>query len=154
MKTPWNPQTDFQVLKGWFMDAIAVASFTNAPITANNILNMLLAGILATGVFQLEYMEWHALPTNERTILNAWDWWAKKALLRLKFQKVAGHMGRGMEYGMSAGNGTNKELDGAIEDFAQGHAATQSTIQNLSQGFSELRAQMNQQSAMIQQLQQ
>ena len=154
MKAPWNPQSGFQVLKARFMDAIAIASFADAPIITTDVLNMLLAVILATGVFQLEYTEWHALPANQKTLLNAWDWWAKKTLLRLKFQKVAGNMGRGLEYGMSAGDGTNEELDGVIEDFAQGHAATQSTIQNLSQGFPELRAQMNQQSAMIQQLQQ
>ena len=154
MKAPWNPQTGFQVLKARFMDAIAVASFAKAPISPNDVLNMLLAVILATGVFQLEYTKRHALPANERTILNACDWWVKKALLRLKFQKVVGNMGRGMEYGMRAGDETHGELNGVIEVFAQGHAATQSTIQNLSQGFPELCVQMNQQSAMIQQLQQ
>ena len=39
--------------------------------------------------------------------------------MRLKFQKVAGNMDRGMEYRMSAGDGTNEELDGVIQDFAQ-----------------------------------
>ena len=73
MKAPWNPQSGFQVLKSRFMDATAVASFAEAPISPNNVLNMLLAVILATGVSQLEYSEWHTLPANERTILNAWD---------------------------------------------------------------------------------
>ena len=72
----------------------------------------------------------------------------------LKFYKVVGNMSHGMEYGMNAGNKTHEELNGVIEDFAQGHAATQSTIQNLRQGFPELRAQMNQQRAMIQYLRQ
>ena len=85
MKAPWNPQSGFQVLKARFMDAIAVTYFDEAPLSPNNVLNMLLAVILATCVFQLEYSEWHALPANERTILNAWDWWAKKVLMRLKF---------------------------------------------------------------------
>ena len=80
------------------MDTIAVPSFADAPIIANNVLNMLLAVILAMGVFQLEYSKWHALPANEHTLLNVWDWWAKKVLMRLKFQKVVGNMGRGMEY--------------------------------------------------------
>jgi hypothetical protein len=154
MKAPWNPQSGFQALKARFMDAIAVAAFADSPISPSDVLNMLLAVILATGVFQLEYTEWHALPTAQHTILIAWDWWAKKVLMRLKFQKVAGNMNRGMEYGNSAVAGSNEELDGVIEDFAQGHAATQSTIQNLSQGFPELRAQMQQQCNMIAQLQQ
>ena len=71
MKAPWNPQSGFQVLKARFMDAIAVASFAEAPISPNDVLNMLLAVILVTGVFQLEYSEWHALSVNKRTILNA-----------------------------------------------------------------------------------
>ena len=45
------------MLKAWFMDAIAVASFADAPITANDILNLLLAAILTTGVFQFKYTE-------------------------------------------------------------------------------------------------
>ena len=53
------------------MDDIAVASFATAPISPNNILNVLLAVILATGVFQLEHTEWHTLPVGQRTILNA-----------------------------------------------------------------------------------
>ena len=69
--------------------------------------------------------------------------------MRLKFQKVAGNMNRGMEYGMDAGNETHEELDGIIKEFAQGHAATQNTIQNLSQGFLKLRAQLQQQSTML-----
>ena len=74
MKAPWNPATGFQVMKARFMDAIAIASFADAPIIANDVLNMLLAVILATSVFQLEYTEWHALPANQKTLLNAWDW--------------------------------------------------------------------------------
>jgi hypothetical protein len=153
MKTSWITQSGFQVLKARFMDAIAVSSFATAPISPKNILNMLLVVILVLGVFQLEYIEWHALPAGQCTILNAWDWWAKKVLMRLKFQKVAGNMNCGMKYGMSTGDDSQEELDGVIEGFAQGHAATQNTIQNLSQGFPELRAQMQQQSNMIQQLQ-
>ena len=72
--------------------------------------------------------------------------------MRLKFQKVAGNMNCGMEYDMIAKE-THEELNDVIAVFLQGHAATQNTIQNLSQGFPELREQMHQQSTMIQQLQ-
>ena len=74
--------------------------------------------------------------------------------MRLKFRKVTGNMSWGMEYGMSAGDDSHKELDGVIKYFSQSHAATQNTIQNLSQGFPELCPQMQQHSNMIQQLQQ
>ena len=114
MKAPWNPQSGFQVLKARFMAAIAVAAFATAPIRPNNIFNMLLAVILATGVFQLEYTKRHTLPVGQHTILNACDWWEKQVLVRLKFQKVAGNMNRDMEYGMSAGDASHEELDGVI----------------------------------------
>ncbi len=42
----------------------------------------------------------------------------------MKFSQVSGNMGRGLNYGMSAENNANEELDGIIEDFAQGQAAT------------------------------
>ena len=57
MKAPWNPQSGFQVLKARFMDIIAVASLVEAHISPNAVLSMLLAVILITGVFQLEYSE-------------------------------------------------------------------------------------------------
>ena len=93
---------------------------------------MLLAVILTTSVFQLKYTEWHALPTNQRMILSAWDWWAKQVLMRLKFQKVVGNMNLDMEYGMSADNDSHEELNDVIEDVSQAHTATQNTIQNPS----------------------
>ena len=53
MKAPWNPRSGSQVLKARFMDAIAVSSFAEAPVSPNDVLDMLLAVILVTGVFQL-----------------------------------------------------------------------------------------------------
>ena len=128
------------------MYAIEFAAFVKQPILPANVLSMLLAVILATGTFQLAYTKWHALPDEEQTIDNAWVCWAKKVLLCMKFRKVASNMGRWMNYGMNTTNNTTKELDGFIEDVVQGHAATQNIIQNLTQGFPELRAGMQQQS--------
>ena len=73
--------------------------------------------------------------------------------MSLKFEKVVGNMNHGMDYGMNVVDALHKELNSVIGDFAQGHAATQNTIQNFSKGFQELRAYMHQQSMMIQQLQ-
>ena len=85
------------------MNSVAIAVFTTPPIVPNGVLNMLIVTILAMGVFQLKYTKWHALSVGQHSTLNAWDWWAKKVVLRLKFQKVAGNMNRGMEYGINAG---------------------------------------------------
>ena len=64
-------------------------------------------------------------------------------------------MDHGMAYGMNSADTAHKDLHGIIKDFAQGRTATQTTIQNLTQGFPDLCAQIQQQSMMmIQQLQQ
>ena len=99
-----------------------------------------IAVILATGVFQFEYTNWHTLPTGERNLLSTWNLWAKKVLLGLQFSKDASNMDPGMAYGMNSADTAHKELGGIIKDFAQGHTATQTTIQNLTQGFPDLRA--------------
>ena len=150
MKAPWNPQSGFQVLKVWFMYTITFAAFASQIIPPTDVLNMLIAVILATGVFHLEYTKWHIVPAGERIVLAIWDWWAKKVLLRLKVSKVAGNMNHGMEYGMNTSDTAHKELGVIIKDFAQGHMATQNTIQNLTQTFPKLCAQMQQHSMMIQ----
>jgi hypothetical protein len=76
-------------------------------------------------------------------------------MLRIKFSKVAGNMGRGDGYGMNiAADDQHEELDGIIEDFVQGHAVTQRAFHNMTQCIPEIHQQMQQQYMMIQQLQQ
>ena len=65
MKQPWNTQQGFQFLKARFQDGTNFAAFAKQPIKASDVLNMLLAVILNTGLFQLEYTEWHTLPENQ-----------------------------------------------------------------------------------------
>ena len=48
-------------------------------------------------------------------------------------------MNRSMEYGLNAAGTVHEELNSIIEDFAQGHAAMQNTIQNLTQDFPVVR---------------
>ena len=55
MNAPWHPQSGVQTLKARFMGSVAITTFDSAPTAPNNILNMLMDGILATGVFQIEY---------------------------------------------------------------------------------------------------
>jgi hypothetical protein len=106
---------------------------------------MLLDVILNTGLFQLEYTKWHALPDNERTIVNAWNWWAKKVQIRMKFSRVAGGMGRANEYEqrmVPLGQNQGK-LEEVIEEFA-----------NMTQEVLELKQELASQAQIIEQLQQ
>ena len=73
MKAPWNPQLGFQDSKVRFMDSVAISAFASQPIAPTNVLNMRIVVILTTGVFQLKYTNWYALPAGERTLLDAWD---------------------------------------------------------------------------------
>ena len=63
---------------------------------------MLLTNVVKTGVFQIQYEEWHSLPETKKTMANAFIWWAAKTRIKAKFNKVAGNMGSGMNYGMNA----------------------------------------------------
>jgi hypothetical protein len=120
MKQPWDTQLGFQMLNTRFDDGAAFTVFSRQPITIANILNMIPTVILATGVFQLQYTKWYAMPAGKITIVNAWIWWAKKVQIRLKFSKISGSMGWANEYGQSivpAGHRNNK-LDKVINYFA------------------------------------
>ena len=73
MAAPWNRQSGFQSLKAQNMNSVAIAAFATAPIKPKDVLNMLVAVNLGTGVFKLEYTGWLNLPNDQRTIINAWD---------------------------------------------------------------------------------
>ena len=59
---------------------------------------MLISVIVKTRVFQLQYEEWHALPTGDRTLENAWIWWDMKARIKQKIGAAAGEIVRGQHY--------------------------------------------------------
>ena len=63
---------------------------------------MLLTVVVKSRVFQIQYGEWHSLPETEKTMANAFIWWAAKTRIKAKFNKVAVNMGSGMNYGMNA----------------------------------------------------
>ena len=46
------------------MNPVAIAAFATAPIKPKDIINMIIAVILATGMFQLEYTICHTLTDN------------------------------------------------------------------------------------------
>ena len=66
-------------------------------------------------------------------------------MLQLKFGKVVGNVGHGIDYGMSVAGNTSKELVEIIEDFAQDHTFTQEKNQNLSQSLPQIHSNMQQQ---------
>ena len=82
---------------------------------------------------------------------NAFIWWAAKARIKTKFNKVAGSMGSGMNYGMSAAGqmqpADENQYDILVDELQRDHAETQGVINNQQQ-------QLQQQSMMMQQMQQ
>ena len=68
----------FELLKTRFNNGIAFAAFANQPISPEDALNMLLTVVVKTGVFLIQYEEWHSLPETEKTMANAFIWWATK----------------------------------------------------------------------------
>ena len=51
MRYPWNTQVGFQILNAQIKDTIVSAVFAVQPIVATDVLSMILAVILATGMF-------------------------------------------------------------------------------------------------------
>ena len=90
MRKPWNVADGWEVLKDRFDDVIAYAVFTDATISAADALNILIAVVVKTRVFQTQYKEWHALPPGNHTLSNAWILWGMKSRLKRKIGSVAG----------------------------------------------------------------
>ena len=63
-----DQQLGVQALKARFMNSVAIAAFATAPIKPKDVLNILIDGILARGVFQLEYNELDTVPVAHHTI--------------------------------------------------------------------------------------
>merc|ERR1711966_269713 len=55
---------------------------------------------------------------NEKTLLQAFEFWGQKVRLLKKYDRVAGTMGRGDEYGMAAGDDDEAKETEVVEDYA------------------------------------
>ena len=102
MRKPWNVADRWDFLKDRFDDGITYAVFADATISAADALNMLIFIVVKTRVFQVQYEEWHTLPSGDRMLENACIWWGMKARLKRKIGAVAREMGRGHHYGGNA----------------------------------------------------
>ena len=116
MKAPWHPREGFQILKQRITDCCTYATFAGKPISDEDALNVLLVVIARTRLFARDYQEWHQQADADKTLTNAFTWWAAKVRVMKKYDKIAGSMGRGDEYGMQAEE--KQEEDGVFEDYA------------------------------------
>ena len=66
MKTTWSLLEGFELLKIIFDNGIAFAAFADKPISPEHTLKMLLTVIARTGIFQIQYKEWHTLPAAKK----------------------------------------------------------------------------------------
>ena len=62
---------------------------------------MLTVVIARTRLFAREYQDWHARPIAQKTLNATFTWWTEKVRIMRKYNRVAGNMGRGKEYGMN-----------------------------------------------------
>ena len=119
MKKAWHPREGFQILKQRIQDGMTYASFAGKPIGSDDALNMMMVVLAKTRLFSREYQEWHGLPDAQKTLAIAFTWWADKVRVMLKYDKLAGNMGRGEEYGMGASTTDGStESEEVFEDYA------------------------------------
>ena len=161
MKQPWDINQGFALLKNRIDDGMAYASFAKQAIEPSDALNMFITVLVATGLFQTQYEEWHALPEDEKNLTNAFIWWDKKVRIKARFTKTAATMGRGPHYGMNAQGqleehqpGADAQYEGLVEEFARGQAEAQGPMNNLANGIPQVLEQMQHQSMAMQQMQQ
>ena len=105
---------------------------------------MFMVVITQTTLFARKYQEWHTQLAAAKSLTNAFTWWVEKARITKKYDKIAGSMGRGNEYGMQAES--KPEEDRVFEDYA---LSMQLSNQNL-----KLQQALQQQQQAINQLQQ
>ena len=75
--------------------------------------------ITCTRLFATQYQEWHDRGPNEKILVHAFEFLGLKVRIYKKYDRVAGTMGRGEEYGMDADNeDTAKAETKVIEDYA------------------------------------
>ena len=107
MKKAWHPSKWFQVPKQRIQDGCTYAAFISKQISNKDALNMLTVVITRTSLFAREYKDWHAQPPSQKTINAAFAWWAEKVRIMKKYNRAAGSMCRGKEYGINADNNEN-----------------------------------------------
>ena len=73
-KAPWNSAGGFKILCKRFDEAIIFVAFAENEISTSDALIFLLNINLKTGVFQTQYKVWHALPENQRILINTLYW--------------------------------------------------------------------------------
>ena len=119
MKADWHPRDGFEVLKQRIKDGMMYAAFSNKPISSDDALNMMMVVITRTRLFSTQYQEWHAKQPQEKTLMHAFEFWGLKVRLLKKYDRVAGTMGRGEEYGMAASDDDeDKATAEVVEDYA------------------------------------
>ena len=146
MKAEWHPRDGFEVLKQRIKDGMMYASFANKSISTDDALNMMMVVITRTRLFATQYQEWHGRDNNDKTLLHAFEFWGQKVRLLKKYDRVAGTMGRGEEYGMAAGDDEEAKETEVVEDYA--------LSMQLSNQNTMLQQQLQQQQQAINQLQQ
>ena len=124
------------------------AAFTNKPISPDDALNMMMVVITRTRLFATQYQEWHGREPNEKTLVHAFEFWGLKVRLLKKHDRVAGTMGRGDEYGMTADNEDETKAETEVIEayalsmqFSNQNAMLQQQLQRQQQAIYQLQQQ-------------
>ena len=145
MKVEWHPSDEFEVLKQRIKDGMIHAAFANKPISLDDALNMMMVVITRTRLFVTQYQEWHGKNMNEKILIHTFVFWGLKICSLKKYDRVAGTMGRGDEYGMAASDDDKAKAETeVVEDYALSmqpsnqNAMLQQQLQQQQQAINQL----------------
>jgi len=96
MKAPWTLQDGWLILQKRIDNGIIYALFAQHVIADKDVVNMTMQVILKTGIFALEYGEWHTKPKAQRTWGTLKAFMKEKCKLKKNMSNAAGQFGFGM----------------------------------------------------------
>ena len=149
MKDPWTFQDGWLILQKRIDGRIVYALFVQHAISDKDVVDMTMHVILKTGLFALEYGEWHTKPENLRTWGNLKIFMKDKCKLKKNTSNAAGQFGVGMS--ATTDGDYDKKMDEAyaqsMANFSAGHVNTTSTTSR----WQDTIAKQHQQLVMMQQ---
>ena len=138
MDFEWTIADNFPAIADRIDAASRFATYAEAPIPDQDLVDAGCRTLLRSGQFTNEYTEWIARPANMKTWAHFKDFWPKKVSLKQRTANAARNFGFG-------GAAVDEEIQQGINNFASAHAQTIATVNGLQQQNAQL-AQMLQQS--------
>ena len=129
---PWALQDGWEHLQKQVDNIVIYAIFSGQPMPDSNIVDTAMTLVLTTGLFGMQYEQWHERPDGDKTWAPSKDFWKQKINLKAITNIGAHTFGFGGNATAEKGADVDQEFNNSIANFADAHNHTQSTINGLA----------------------